>query len=277
MDWKDYENEVFMECSRVFHNSSIQYNVHIKGIYSKRMRQIDVLVKDEKDTKYIFDAKKYNTKIDIKDVESFIGMIKDVGADYGVIVSEKGFTKAAINRAHLGEENIEVDILSINELKMFQGEMAIPYAGNNGFIVNAPFGWIIDGTRRENMIATTYQKGISFEEATLNKEWAYLNFWKKNDEIDSVDKLISWQNEQLLVYDVDGIIEGKDEEMIKTRVFISNKYPTKEITLFRDFKEFILFVVLFTPDNLMNRNIKKMRNLLLSAFPLEVKLMSVIS
>lgn len=271
MEWKDYENEVLTECSRVFRNSNIQYNVHVKGHYSKRMRQIDVFVEDEKGVIYVFDAKKYNTKIDVKDVESFIGMIKDVGADYGVIVSEKGFSKAAINRAHLGENNIEVDILSLNELKRFQAERAIPYSGNNGVAVNAPFGWIIDGTRRDNMVATTYQKGISLEEAIQNKEWAYMNFRDKSGEIDSVDKLISWQNEQLLNYDVDGIIEEIDDEMIKTRVFISKKYPTKEITLFREFQDFILFVVLFSPDNLTNRNIKKMRNLILSALPLKVK------
>lgn len=271
MEWKDYENEVLTECSRVFRNSNIQYNVHIKGLYSKRMRQIDVFVEDEKGVIYVFDAKKYNTKIDVKDVESFIGMIKDVGADYGVIVSEKGFSKAAINRAHLGENNIEVDILSLNELKRFQAEGAFPYSGNNGVAVNAPFGWIIDGTRRDNMVATTYQKGISLEEAIQNKEWAYMNFWDKSGEIDSVDKLISWQNEQLLNYDVDGIIEEIDDEMIKTRVFISKKYPTKEITLFREFQDFILFVVLFSPENLTNRNIKKMRNLILSALPLKVK------
>ena len=271
MEWKDYENEVLTECSRVFRNSNIQYNVHVKGLYSKRMRQIDVFVEDKKGVIYIFDAKKYNTKIDVKDVESFIGMIKDVGADYGVIVSEKGFSKAAINRAHLGENNIEVDILSLNELKRFQAEGAIPYSGNNGVAVNAPFGWIIDGTRRDNMVATTYQKGISLEEAIQNKEWAYMNFWDKTDEIDSVEKLISWQNEQLRNYDVDGIIEEIDDEMIKTRVFISKKYSTKEITLFREFQDFILFVVLFSPENLTNRNIKKMRNLILSALPLKVK------
>lgn len=271
MDWKEYEKEVLTECQRVFLNSVISYNVYIKGLYSKRMRQIDIMIKDDRNTIYIIDAKKYNVKIDVKSVESFIGMIKDVGANYGIIVSEKGFTKAAINRAHLGEDNIEVDILSLNELKMFQAECAIPYAGNKGIIVNAPFGWVIDGTRREHIVATTYQKGISYEEATLNKEWAYLNFWDKDDEIDSVDDLISWQNKQLLANDKEGIIEIKDEENIKIRVFISKKYPVKEITLFRDFHDFILFVVLFSPDNFINRNIKKMQNLLLDAIPLKVK------
>ncbi len=271
MGWQEYEKIVLEECRRVFLNSDIAYNKHIKGFYSGRMRQIDIFVKTNIGIKYVIDAKKYNKKIDVKDVESFIGMIKDVGADYGVIVSEKGFSKAAINRAHIGEYNIEVDILSLNELKLFQAEGGIPYSGRNGVAINAPFGWIIDGTRRENTVTTIYQRGISFEEAIQNREWAYLNFWDKDDEIDSVDDLISWQNKQLLANDKEGIIEIKDEENIKIRVFISKKNPIKEITLFRDFHDFVLFVVLFSPDNLINRNIKKMQNLLLDAIPLKVK------
>ena len=270
MEWKDYENAVFMECSRVFHNSDIQHNVYVKGIYSRRKRQIDVLIKDEKGSIFVFDAKKYDKKVDVKTVESFIGMIEDVGADFGVLVSEKGFTKAAINRAHLGKNNIEVDILNLNELKILQAEGAIPYAGNNGVVINAPFCWIIDGTYRGNMAATLYRRGISFDEATLEKEWAYINFWNKNDEFDSLEKLISWQNSQLLKNDEEGSIEVRDDNNIKTRVFISKKYPTKEVTLYREFNEFILFVVLFSPDNIMERNIKKMHILLLNAIPFVV-------
>lgn len=271
MDWKEYEKEVLSECQRVFLNSVISYNVYIKGLYSKRMRQIDIMIKDDRNTIYIIDAKKYNVKIDVKSVESFIGMIKDVGANYGIIVSEKGFTKAAINRAHLGEDNIEVEILSLNELKMFQAEGSISYSGRNGVAINAPFGWIIDGTRRNGLVASLYQRGLSFEEAIQNNEWAYIDFWDKNDTIDTIDKLIAFQNDNLLGMDNEGKIDVKVYDIIKERIFTSKKYPTKETTLYRDFYKFILFIVLFSPDNTLNRNINKMRYLLLNALPLEVK------
>ena len=270
MEWQQYEKEVLEECHRVFHNSSIEYNVHIEGLYSKRMRQIDILIKTDKNEVYVVDAKKYNNKVNVKTVESFIGMVKDVGADYGIIVSEKGYTKAAINRAHLGENNIEVDILCLNELKRFQSQIAIPFAGSNGVFAIAPFGWIIDGTRRENMVATIYRKGISFEEATRNKEWAYLNFWDKNDEINTLEKLISWQNEYLLEEDKYGVIEERNDENFRIRIFSSKKYPVKEITLFKEQQSFIIFVVLFSPDNVMNRNINKIKMFLNNAIPLNV-------
>lgn len=270
MNWKEYEKEVLSECHRVFHNSDIEYNIYIKGLYSKRKRQIDIMVKDNNNTIYIIDAKKYDAKINVKTVESFIGMIKDVGANYGIIVSEKGFTKAAINRAHLGENNIEVDILSLNELKEFQAEGAIPYSGSYGVAINAPFGWIIDGTQKNGFIASLYQRGLSFKEATKNKEWAYLNFWDKNDTINTIDKLIASQNNDLLEMDNEGKIKVKVDDIIKVRIFASKKYPAKEITLFREFHNFILFVVLFTPDNTLNRNINKMRYLLINALPLNM-------
>ena len=272
MEWKEYENIVLTECQRVFFNADIQYNIYVDGLFSKRKRQIDIFIKDNSGVVYIIDAKKYNTKVDIKDVESFIGMVKDVGGNYGILVSENGFTKAAINRAHIGENNIEVDILNLKELGMFQYECAIPYAGNNGVVVNAPFGWIIDGTRRESMVATMYQRGISFEEATeQNKEWAYISFWDKNDEINTMEALISFQNDYLMDLNSNGIIETMEDSGLKIRIFTSSNYPTKEITLYREYTDFILFVVLFSPNNLINRNINNIKYLLLNAIPLEVR------
>ncbi len=223
------------------------------------------------DSSILLMQKKYNKRVDIKIVESFISMVKDVGANYGVLVSEKGFTKAAINRAHYGEENIEVDILNLHELSMFQYECAIPYAGKYGVVALAPFCWIIDGTRRENLVATMYRRGFSFEEATMNKEWAYISFWDKECEIGTIDELVAWQNENLLSEDKAGIIEENYSDSIRIRMFKSKKYPSAEITLFREFDHFILFVVLFSPDNMICKNIEKMKFFLLHAFPINVK------
>ena len=271
MEWQDYEKIVLEECRRVFRNADISHNVHIKGLYSKRMRQIDVLVQTDKGTFYVVDAKKYGIKVDVKTVESFIGMVKDVGGNYGIIVSEKGFTKAAINRAHYGEDNIEIDILNLHELSMFQSEWAIPYAGNNGVIALAPFCWVIDGARRNNMVAVMYRRGFSFEEAAKNKEWAYINFWDKSDEICTLDELISWQNSNLLCDNNNGTIEEICSDLIRIRIFNSPNYPTPEITLFREFDDFFLFVVLFSPNNMISKNIEKMKYFLINSIPIHVE------
>lgn len=271
MEWKEYENIVLTECQRVFYNADIQYNIYVDGLFSKRKRQIDIFIKDDNGIVYIIDAKKYNTKVDIKDVESFIGMVKDVGGNYGIIVSEKGFTKAAINRAHYGEDNIEIDILNLHELSMFQSEWAIPYAGNNGVIALAPFCWVIDGARRNNMVAVMYRRGFSFEEAAKNKEWAYINFWDKSDELCTLDELISWQNSNLLCDNNNGTIEEICSDLIRIRIFNSPNYPTPEITLFREFDDFFLFVVLFSPNNMISKNTEKMKYFLINSIPIHVE------
>ncbi|MBO7143778.1 MAG: restriction endonuclease [Salinivirgaceae bacterium] len=270
IDWKEYEVLAFRECKRIFSHCEIQHNIYVDGLFSKRKRQIDIQVRDQQGQLIIIDSKKYNKKVDIKTVESFIGMVKDVGADKGIIISEKGFSKSAINRAHYGEDNVEVDILNLHELSMFQNETAIPYAGKYGVIAFAPFCWIIDGTRRNNMVASLYRRGYSFEEAALNKEWAYINFWDKDCEIGTLDELVAWQNADLLDADKDGIIQEICSDSIRIRVFKSKKYPCTEVTLYREFKRFILFAVLFSPDNMIDKNIEKMKFFLLKAFPLNV-------
>lgn len=271
LNWKEYESIVYEECNRVFHHCAIQHNIYVVGLYSKRKRQIDIQICDEERNTIIIDAKRYNKKVNVKTVESFIGMVKDIGADKGIIVSEKGFSKAAINRAHFGENNVEVDILNLHELSMFQSEWAIPYAGKYGVVALAPFCWIIDGTRRDNMVATLYRRGFTFEEAARNKEWAYINFWDKDCEIGTLDELVAWQNNNLLCEDDKGMIEEKWSDSIRIRIFKSKKYPTSEVTLFREYEQFILFVVLYSPDNLINKNVEKMKYFLLHAFPLQVK------
>ncbi len=112
MDWKSYEDQVCEVCKRVFINSEVVQNTYIKGLFSKRERQIDVLVKNFQKKTLIVDAKHYKKKVDIKTVEYFIGMLKDVNVDYGIIISDVGFTKSAINRAHKGENNVGIDVQS---------------------------------------------------------------------------------------------------------------------------------------------------------------------
>ncbi len=270
MNWREYESLVYEECNRVFHHCEILHNIYVDGIFSRRKRQIDIQIRDTDGKLIIIDAKKYDKKIDVKIVESFIGMVKDVGGDVGIIISEKGFSKTAINRAHYGEENIEVDILNLHELSMFQSIGAIPYSGSCGILAQSPFCWIIDASQRDNMVATMYRRGFTFEEATKSKEWAYINFWEKNCEIESIEDLITFQNSYLLEKDNEGIIEEECSDDIKMRVFKSKYYPCTEITLFRDFGDFILFVVLFSPQNMISKNTEKMKFFLLNAYPLKV-------
>ncbi len=91
--------------------AEVQHNVFVDGRLSKRKRQIDVLVRErigQYEIRIIIDCKDYNKPIDVKGVEEFAGLLADVGAHKGVLVSPKGFSEAAKTRA----EGLQIDLYS---------------------------------------------------------------------------------------------------------------------------------------------------------------------
>ena len=184
MNWKYYEKEVHDYFSQIYPNSTITYDAKIMGRYSKKVRQVDVLIEDDIagfPLKVVIDAKYFSRNIDVKCVESFISMLEDVNANQGLLVTQKGYSEAAINRAYYGPQELELDVLNFDALLNHQGLEAIPYAGENGLILSSPFGWVIDNKKHSGFISCLYQRGINFKEAQKRKEWIYFNFWKKTN------------------------------------------------------------------------------------------------
>ena len=202
-------------------------------------------------------------------MESFISMLDDVAIPYGIIVTNKGFSDSAIRRAHIGTENVQVDILSTKDLELLQSPLTIPYQGKFGIILNSPFGWIVDGKQRGDFLATLYQRGLSFEEATSKKEWMYFNFVDKIDEVSSVPMLIKLQNQKMVNYYGDKVkIEINEKEGILLRTAYLYDKKIYEVTAFKDFEKFIVFIVLFTLEDFINRNIAKLCHCISQAIPI---------
>lgn len=275
--WKEYEEEVFLECKRVFNSQETEVikNKYIVGRYSGVKRQIDVIVQQLIDGEVVnmcvVECKHYANKINVKIVDSFIGCLDDVGANKGILVSEKGFTKAAINRAHKGKENIEIDILNLGELQQLQGLGAITYRGKNALMIAPPFGWIIDGKHRMDALAVFYRRGISFDEAAgIEKEWMYLQIWAKETEDDTLENVIEFQNVVLREKDKNTEIRLFELDGLTVREAYLSSYPTFEITVFREFDRFIAFLVLFCQDYYVQRDTKKAVSMLNKAIPMIV-------
>ena len=273
--WQEYEKLVFDECERVFDGALIKSNVYVEGRFSKTRRQIDVLVEgcviDGIVTSIMFDAKHYSKKVDVKCVESFISMLDDVAIPFGILVTNKGFTDSAIRRAHIGTDNVQVDILSTKELLFLQSPLAIPYLGEYGTVLNSPFGWIIDGKQRGGYPATLYQRGLSFEEAASKKEWMYVNFWDKKVTRFSLSMLIDCQNHDLKNYYGDKVaidMNTKGDTTLRTAYLSEFQYY--EITAFKDYGPFIFFIVLHTIDDYLQRDVTKLCYCLNNAIPLHI-------
>ncbi|USI28721.1 restriction endonuclease [Alteromonas macleodii] len=120
ISWKKYERFVAELCSEDYQsaNTTIIPNAKIKGCLSKTSRQVDVLIDsrfgDDRNRRIIVDAKKYSRPLNVKDVESFYGMMIDCSSKVGVLVCPNGYSAAAKKRA---QDFINLKIVSLQELE----------------------------------------------------------------------------------------------------------------------------------------------------------------
>jgi Restriction endonuclease len=280
MNWRDYEEAIYDYYKGEYPEALITKNAHIKGRYSKVDRQIDVLIESDiagVAFRLAVDAKHRGRRIDVKDVESFIGFCADIGAHAGVLISPKGYSAAAIRRAHLDQAEIQLDVLHFGELRLFQADGAIVFSGRHGALLRAPFGWVVDGTKRAAFLAALYQRSQDIQSAASSNQWMYVNLLTKTPEINSMDALIAHQAKYLfqdfplgeLTYFAGPFCSrGKT----KIRRFFDLSYPAPEYTGFIEFNEFILFCVLFTTIELEALNLQKLKYVLRNAMPLNVRI-----
>lgn len=284
MDWKKYEQEIFEAFKMAYPDATIRFNQKILGRYSKVKRQIDVLIEGRiagKNFRLIIDGKKYSKKIDVKDIESFLGMVEDVEAVQGILITSKGYSQAAINRAYYGPTDIELDILNFEELKQFQGAVGLAHSGWHGAVIPTPFGWIIDGTRRENSITTLYQRGKTYEEAVQHSEFIYVNISSYDEKLKNLDDVLNFHQENTLYFHptatfeyVDTIVRQDDSKTL-IRKILRDETHLEEYTGFVSFEDFCVFCVLFTPKELSLKNIRKLEYIIERIIPMAVHLPSV--
>jgi len=139
MDWREFESEVEQYFREEYPNAHIARNVKVPGIHSGVLRQIDVLIEQQlcdMPFRIVVDAKYRAEKLDVKDIEEFLGLAQDVQANKAILVSLSGYTDAAITRA--SKADLLLDVLNFDDLHQYQGLTGIPYSGENGAVVQPP-------------------------------------------------------------------------------------------------------------------------------------------
>lgn len=278
MNWNDYEIEILKYFKHQFPTADINHNVKIDGRYSKTQRQIDILIEDYvagNRIRIIVDGKFFSKNIDVKDVEMFIGMLNDCEANKGLLITQEGYSQAAINRAFFDPIDIELDILNFKELYSFQGFWGVIHRGKDGAVFPAPFGWVVDATQYAGVLATLYQRGLTLIESQTKREWIYANIWVKDDIIKSLDELLQHQEQDTLKHDSSAKITylntiKRTDFLTKLRVIDTAGYPTLEYTGFVEFEDVIFFCVMFTPEELKKKNIRKLETIIQNALPVEL-------
>lgn len=265
MDWKEYEKLVFENVKDCFPNSECEFNSKVLGKYSKGLRQCDIIVRKKtlnKEYIILIDAKYYSKKIDVKNVEEFISMSNDINADEGILVTPHGYSKLAYERAENDPSQILLDILNLDELKQYQGYAAIPYSGEYGTFLMPAFGWIIDSTRRDGLLACSYRKGFSFDRAWREKEFIYFNIWNtKKDEM-TMKELLDSQVENLR--ESSEVLESTTTEIntngrdLVLRKTIIKDYLAPEYACAVQYEDFIFYGILISENNRESVNLNKL-------------------
>lgn len=278
MTWQEYEKLVFENIKESFPDATCEFNNKVLGKYSKGERQCDVLVTQTiagETFRTLIDAKYYSKKVDVKAVEDFISMCSDVDASEGILVTPKGYSELAYNRAENDPSQIILDILSLEDLHHLQGYMAIPYAGNHGCIIQPAFGWIIDANRWFGNLAWSYRKGFDFDKAYKEKEFSYFNIWNTKKDPLTPTELLEQQVELLSETSTvhENIIETFEEggKLLTTRKTIIENYLAPEYACAVEYDGFIFFGVLVSENNRESVNFKKLKKVVAQSLPIKVK------
>jgi len=127
--WKMYERQIYKRLrARAAPGATITFDEdgkqRLPGRFSEVGRQVDVLVRGkfaglDHEQIMIVDCKHFSRRVDVKAVEAFAGMMEDVNAPLGVLITNEGFTKAAQRRAaHV--RGMALDIVPFDELSSWK-------------------------------------------------------------------------------------------------------------------------------------------------------------
>ena len=220
-------------------------------------------------------------RFDVKDVEEFLGMVGDVCAHKAIMISPEGYTDAAIQRASADDADVILDVLNFSELQRFQGFGAFPFAGQHAVALASPLGWVVDATQGRGALAWLYQQGLTLDEATKSGEFMYVNFWKKEEVANDLESLYKFQENYLRrnphvisIAFMEGVPRKDVKTAIRSVVYDATTRPglpdETEYTGFVDFDGFIFMCVLFTRNDLAEKNLSKLRFVMRKVLPIHV-------
>ena len=111
-------------------NYRVEHSIMRLGIDSGYKRQLDIVIYngDNNDMFTFLDAKCYSRKIDVKDVESILGLARDVRALKCGIVTTIGYTKAAYNVARI--HNMDLVVLADTDNHEWKKFLSIPFCSS---------------------------------------------------------------------------------------------------------------------------------------------------
>jgi len=279
-DWKSYEAYVAGSLKRRFPHARVEANQKLPGKKSGITRQIDIVVTATQQV--AVDCKCYRRKVDVKHVETFLGMLDDLGISHGVLVTTRGYTKAAFSRAKNDPRNIDLQILSPDRLSEYQHIGApLIWKDSVGIFLECPDGWVTDsdGNSRRGFLVAMYPLGHSLESAQRHAEFLYGNILRKGD-CQSLDEVAAPHEANILKDAPEStfryrhllLTDQRDVErssLLRTATISNIKFGV-EHSLYTDYQTHVLLLVLLSPPGEEDRTESLLIEVAAKSFELKV-------
>lgn len=265
--WKDYELFIKRHFEGLFPEARIRHDVKLPGLKSRTDRQIDLLIEAEVsgfEITIAIDCKCFTRKVDVKHVEEFLGQLDDLKVSKGVIITNKGYSKAAYDRATYETRDVELRIIDFSELEQFQSFIAIPYFGKHAALVSAPSGWIIDISPPKPWLAVMYPLGTKAPEAFHYEAFIYVAASQKDANWPTLDTLLAVQSTNIYSHYANPKVQLdqvklRDDGPTIVRTLEASEMPnTIECTAFVEFETAILYLNLLSPSQDFAQNQRKL-------------------
>jgi hypothetical protein len=133
--WRRYEEEIYaLLAAKASPDAEVKFDVKLPGHLSGTDRQIDVFVRGRfagsvlpNPATLAVDCKCWSSTVNVPDVERFMGLLEDIRADLGLIVTTTGFSRAALARAAHGR-GVHIEVITFEDLEKWTptGRLAMP-------------------------------------------------------------------------------------------------------------------------------------------------------
>ncbi|WP_447929909.1 restriction endonuclease [Sphingopyxis fribergensis] len=177
-DWRGYEAYILGSLAAQFPGVWLEPDARLPGKKSGTMRQIDILAHARESV--AFECKYFSRKVDVKCVETVLGMLNDVGLQRGVIVTAVGFSAAAKRRAANDDCDLQLELIEPNRLSKYQQRGApLIFRAPIGISFGLVDGWTCD-TELTNApggaVMMMYPLGHGLQSAMHGAPVIYANF-----------------------------------------------------------------------------------------------------
>lgn len=172
--WREYEKQIFEHFKKKYPGTEILFDQKIAGRHSLILRQIDVLVSAvvaDVPVRGVFDCKHFQANVDVGVIDGMVGLLDDVDAQFGGVISSSGFSEGAANRARGASPKLDLRVIPFTSVEDVIDQLAprsgLIYGPGHAFFINEPAGWLLDNKTgvHQGLHAVLYPAGSSWKDA----------------------------------------------------------------------------------------------------------------